>query len=109
MFIKNLTEESFDENSHHGTAYTMACLMEAKCGISEYLKKADQLLEVELIPISEKYNELNQILTKCHEIFPMGPGEMLEEKCNKVAELLKKAKKIEVEALDKLEKALEVL
>jgi hypothetical protein len=109
VFIKNLTEESFDENSHHGTAYTMACLMEAKWGISEYLKTIDHLLDVDLIPISEKYNKLNQILTKCHEIFPMGPGEMLEEKCNTVAELLKEAKKIELKALKEIGKVLESL
>ena len=109
VLINNLTEETFDENSQHGTAYTMACLMEAKWGVSEYLKKVDPVIEEDLIPISEKYIELNHILTKCHEIFPMGPGEMLEKKCNTVAELLMNAKKIEVEALKELGKALESL
>jgi hypothetical protein len=39
----------------------------------------------------------------------MGPGEMLKGKYVKVADLLWGAKKVEVEALDGLKKALDVL
>lgn len=109
VLIKNLTEEPFDENSHHGTAYTMACLMEAKWAISAYLKKVDPIIETDLVQISENYATLEKILTKCHETFPIGPGEMLEEKCNDVAELLKEAKKNEEKALQELGKILEAL
>ena len=38
----------------------------------------------------------------------MGPGEMLKRKCVKVAGLLREAKKVEVEALEGLKKALDV-
>ena len=101
-FIKNLTEEPFDAASYHGTAYTMVCLMEAKWAISEYLKKVDPLIESDLTPASEKYGELNQELNKCHEEFPMGPGEMLKEKCVKVAGHLGEAKELETIALELL-------
>ena len=73
------------------------------------MKKADPLIEEDLIPVSEKYEKVHQLLTKCHETFPMGPGEMLEEKCNQVAELLKEAKKNEEKALQELGKILEAL
>jgi hypothetical protein len=109
ILVKNFTEESFDENSHHGAAYTLACLMESKWGISEYLKKVDPLLEVNLISVSDKYSELHKVLQKCHEVFPMGPGEMLEENCVKVAGWIKEAKKIEVDALEGIKKALKTL
>ncbi len=109
VLVKNLTEESFDENSHHGTAYTFACLMESKEAVSEYLKKVDDLFDVDLGSIAEKYDALHKVLQKCHELFPMGPGEMGEEKCDKAAELLKDAKKYEVEALEDLKEALDAI
>jgi len=102
VLVKNLTEETFDENSHHGTAYTMACLMEAKWGVSEYLKKVNRTIEENLIPASEKYDELHQVLNKCHEVFPLGPGEMTKKKCTKVANLLGEAKELETTALELL-------
>jgi len=80
--------------------------MEAKWAVSEYLKQVNPLFEHDLTAASEKYAELNQVLQKCHEIFPMGPGEMLDEKCIKVAGLLMNAKKLEVEALKGVKKAL---
>ena len=55
VLVKNLTEESFDENSYHGTAYTMACLMEAKGAIAEYLRKVDPIIEPRLVDIAETY------------------------------------------------------
>ena len=109
VFIKNLTDEEFDGGSYHGTAYTLACLMEAKWGISEYLKMKDPLVEPDLLPISEKYSELHTVLKKCTEEFPFGQGEMAPEKCDKVSGLLKEAQKIETEALEGLKKALEAL
>ncbi|MFA9495932.1 MAG: hypothetical protein ACERKS_08435 [Candidatus Bathyarchaeota archaeon] len=48
-------------------------------------------------------------MERAHEEIPMGPGEMLKGKCVKVAGLLREAKKIEVEALEGLKKALDVL
>ncbi len=56
-------------------------------GVSEYLKQANTLLKVNLAPIATKYGELYQILNKCHEIFPLGPGEMAEEECNKTVDM----------------------
>ena len=109
VFAKNLTEEPFDDASYHGTAYTMACLMEAKGAIAEYLRKVDPLLEGDLITVSEKFGELHQVLNKCHETFPMGPGEMLEEKCVKVAGLLDDAKNLEIGALELLGKIIGAL
>ena len=108
VLIKNLTEEPFDENSHHGTAYTMACLMEAKWGVSEYLKKVDMLIEGDLVSVSEKYGELHQVLNKCHEAFPLGPGEMTEKKCTRVADLLGEAKELETTALELLGNVIDV-
>ena len=109
VFVKNLTEGSFDGESYHGTAYTMACLMEAKWAIAEYLRKVDHLIDPSLAEVADKYGALHKILQSCHEEFPMGPGEMQEEKCVKVAGLLKEAKKVEVEALEDLKKALDSL
>ena len=109
VLAKNLTEESFDENSYHGTAYTMACLMEAKGAIAEYLRKVDPIIESRLVDIADKYEALHKILQRCHVEIPMGPGEMLKGKCVKVAGLLREAKKVEVEALEGLKKALDVL
>ncbi|MBD3173040.1 ArsR family transcriptional regulator [Candidatus Bathyarchaeota archaeon] len=105
----NLKGEEFDENSHHGTGYTLACLMEAKWGLSEYLKKADTLLDVDLSDITSRYNELYLLLKKCHEEFPLGPGEMPPYKCEKVAGLLREGKKIESEALERIKEALTML
>ena len=42
---KNLTEEEMDENSYHGTTYTMACLTEVKSAVSEYLIQNDSNVE----------------------------------------------------------------
>ena len=106
---KNLTMEPFDENSHHGTAYTMACLMEAKLGVSEYLKKVNPLLDADLLSTAKKYHELNQILQRCHEAFPLGPGEMQKKKCDKVADWLGEAKEIEVEALTGVKEIIDAL
>jgi len=106
VFVKNLTEESFDDESYHGTAYTMACLMEAKWAVAEYLRKVDIIIEPSLIDVADKYDALHKILQRCHEEFPMGSGEMLEEKCVKVAGLLKDAKRLEVEALEGVKKVL---
>ena len=109
LLAKNLTEETLDENSHHGTGYTLACLMEGKYCVSEYLKQADQLLDIPLAPIATKYGEIYQILNKCHEIFPLGPGEMLKQDRIKTAEHLRDAKKIEVDALEDLKLVLETI
>ena len=109
VLAKNLTEESFDENSYHGTAYTMACLMEAKGAIAEYMRKVDPIIKPRLVDIADKYDALHKILQGCHEEIPMGPGEMHKGKCVKVAGLLMEAKKVEVEALEGLKKALDVL
>lgn len=110
VLAKNLTaEEDHDENSHHGTAYTLACLMESKWGVSEYLKKVDPILEPTLQQASETYNMLHVTLKKCHELFPMGPGDMAEDKCKKVADWLIESKKIELLALEGVKKALEIL
>ena len=109
VLAKNLTEESFDENSNQGTAYTMAYLMEAKGAIAEYLRKVDPIIEPRLVDIADKYDTLHKILQRCHEEIPMGPGEILKGKCVKAVGLLREAKKIEVEALEGLKKALDVL
>lgn len=109
VFIKNLTEEKFDDNSYHGTAYTLACLMESKWAIAEYLKQVDSVVEPDLSKVYSKYNSLYLVLKECSEVFPMGPGKMGPEKCNKVAELLKDAKKKEVGALEGLKNALNSL
>lgn len=107
VFFKNLTEESFDGDSYHGTAYSMACLMEAKWAIAGYLRKVDPIVGPNLIDIANKYEALHKIIQQCHEEFPMGPGEMLDEKCVVVAGLLREAKKVEVEALEDLKKVLD--
>lgn len=107
--IKNLTKEPFDENSHHGTGYTLACLMEAKWGIAEYLAKADELLRQNLRPMSEKYMNLHKLLNECHVLFPLGPGEMTPADCEKTAEILAESKKIEVDALEDLRAVLNTL
>jgi len=109
VYVKNLTEESFDGWSYHGTAYTMACLMEAKWAISEYLRKVDPDIEPSLADVADKYDALHKILQRCNEKFPMGPGEMQTESCVNVAGLLREAKKVEVEALEGLKKALDGL
>ena len=100
MIAKNLTEESFDEASYHGTAYTMACLMESKWAIVEYLKMVDAVVDPSLLDVADKYEALHKILQKCHEEFPIGPGKMLQAKRVKVAGLLREAKKVELEALE---------
>lgn len=104
---KNLTEETLEENSHHGTGYTLACLMEGKCCVADYLKQIDPLFDADLTTISDKYNEVYQILNKCHEIFPLGPGEMPEKPRRETAEYLRQAKKIEIDALEDLRIVLE--
>ncbi len=109
VFVKNLTEEPFDDASYHGTAYTMGCLTEAKGAIAEYLGKVDAVVDPSLSDVADKYEALHKILQQCHEEFPMGPGEMLQEKCVKVAGLLIEAKKVELEALEGLKKALDGL
>ena len=106
VFAKNLTEELFDDASYHGTAYTMACLMEAKGAIAGYLRKVDPIIEPSLVDMANKYNALHQILQQCHEEFPMGPGEMLHDKCVRVADLLREAKKVELEALEGVKQAI---
>jgi len=106
---KNLTDEPLDENSHHGTGYTLACLMEGKWAISEYLKQANQLIDANLVDISTKYNEVYQIINKCHEIFPLGPGEMPEKQRHETAKYLRQAKRIEVDALEDLRRVLEAI
>lgn len=109
VLVKNLTDEPLDENSHHGTGYTLACLMEGKWAVSEYLKQINPLLNANLTQISEKYNTVYQILDKCHEIFPLGPGMMPEEERRKTAEHLLQAKRIEVDALEDLRRVLEAI
>jgi hypothetical protein len=108
VFAKNLTEEPFDDASYHGTAYTMACLMEAKWAIAVYLRKVDPVVDSSLTDVAGRYEALHRILQQCHVEFPMGPGEMKEEKCVKAAGLLREAKTVEVEALECLYKAIEV-
>ncbi|MCW4014554.1 MAG: hypothetical protein NWF07_16410, partial [Candidatus Bathyarchaeota archaeon] len=109
MLAKNLTEEPLDENSHHGTGYTIACIMEGKCCVAEYLKQINPILSPDLTGISEKYNTVYQILNKCHEIFPLGPGKMPEKDRIETAEYLLQAKEIEVDALEDLRMALEAI
>jgi len=109
VLANNLTEEPLDENSHHGTGYTLACLMEGKHCVKEYLKKINPLINVELVGISEKYSTVYQILNKCHEIFPLGPGEMPEKNRIETADYLRQAKKIEVDALEDLQIVLEAI
>ena len=109
VLAKNLTEEPLEENSHHGTGYTLACIMEGKWAVSEYLKQINPLLDQDLAGISEKYNTVYQLLNKCHEIFPLGPGEMPENQRIKTAEYLRQVKKIEVDALEDLRMVLEAI
>ena len=109
LIAKNLTEELFDDASYHGTAYTMACLMESKGAIAEYLKNVDAVVDPSLSDVADKYEALHKILQKCHEEFPIGPGEMLQAKIVKLAGLLREAKKVELEALEGLKKALDDL
>ena len=52
---------------------------------------------------------LNRVLQKCHEVFPMGSGEMLRESCVKVAGWIMEAKRLEAEALEGEKQALESL
>jgi hypothetical protein len=92
VLVKNLTEEEMDENSYHGTAYIMACLTEAKSAVLEYLIQNDSNVEPSLADAADLYGELSSVLRKCPMEFPMGTGEMLTEKCEKVAYGLLKQK-----------------
>jgi hypothetical protein len=109
VLAKNLTEEPLEENSRHGTGYTIACIMEGKCCVADYLKQINPLFNSDLSGISEKYNEVYQILNKCHEIFPLGPGEMPEKARIQTAEYLRQAKRIEIDALEDLRVVLEAI
>ena len=106
VLIKNITQEEFDANSYHGTAYTIACLMEAKTAVSEYLRQNDPIVEPVLEEAANLYGKLSKVLNQCHMEFPMVPGKMGKEKCEKVASLLVEAKALELEALTSVNQAL---
>lgn len=106
VLVKNLTEEETDENSYHGTAYTLACLMEAKKAVAEYLKENNPLVKPDLGSAASLYGELAEVLNRCHEEFPMGPGEMITEKSEKAANWLVEAKNLELAALTELNQIL---
>ena len=109
VLAKNLTMEPLDENSHHGTGYTIACLMEGKNCVGEYLKHINPIIDQDLSTISKKYHEVYQILTKCHKIFSLGPGEMPEKQRIETADYLRQAKRIEIDALEDLRVVLEAI
>jgi hypothetical protein len=104
--VSNLTGETFDANSYHGTAYTIACLTEAKTAVSDYLKQNDPIVEPVLMDAANLYGKLSKVLNECHMEFPMGPGEMGKEKCEKVSNLLVEAKALEIAALTSINQAL---
>lgn len=106
VLVKNLTEEEKDENSYHGTAYTFACLTEAKKAVAEYLRQNDSIVKHDLMSVADHYADLSIVLEKCHKEFPMGPGEMLDEKCVETGRLLIEAKNHELDALNELNKIL---
>ncbi|MBD3206988.1 helix-turn-helix domain-containing protein [Candidatus Bathyarchaeota archaeon] len=70
VLTNNLTDEPHDENSYHGFSYTIACLHESKWGVVEYLKRADQILEIELGYTIEHYSQVQRLVGECNEIFP---------------------------------------
>ena len=104
VLVNNLTNEKMDENSYHGTAYTFSCLTEAKKAVSEYLMQSDQFVKLDLTVVANLYSDLAEVLEKCRQEFPMGPGEMVKEKCEKAASWLVEAKKLELDALTELVK-----
>jgi len=110
VLVANLTEESHDENSYHGYAYTVACLQESKGAVTGYLRRVDNVLEPDLSGVAERYARVHGLTRECHEMFPYAfRGELDGVRCGRTAELLAEAKKAETEALDGLGRALDRL
>jgi DNA-binding HxlR family transcriptional regulator len=103
VLVKNLMEEPHDENSYHGFSYTIACLQESKWGISEYLKRLENTLEVDLRPVIEPYERVFDLIKECQKLSPFAmKGKLDPEVCQNSTNLLKSGKEYEAQALKSL-------
>jgi len=103
ILATNLVDEPHNENSYHGYSYTIACLQESKWAVSEYLKRLDGVLEIDLKPVINGYVRTYELVKECLKITPFAMrGKLNPEICQKSSKLLINSKEYETEALNSL-------
>lgn len=113
-WVNALETVPLNQHSYHGNSYVAACLWESREMATEFLsrlvKKCSGQLSEHLMEASKGYAEAARQLKQFTEIFPFSmEGDMSLEKRRKGAEILKKVKFIEGEAIEYLRNALDEL
>ncbi len=101
-----------EKQNYHGNSYVGACVAEGRAISSEFLRRIAERfkgqLSEHLLEASENYGKEAKIMDEFTKIFPFKfEGDMKLEQRKHGAEMLRKAKLIEEEALKNLKKAVE--
>lgn len=108
--LENLPEE---KQNYHGNSYVAACVHEGRMISGEYLERLSEKHFVKhsehLLAAAECYTKGAKLMEEFTRIFPFKfQGEMKIKDRKKAAELLRKVKPIEEEAIRHMKKALEM-
>jgi DNA-binding transcriptional ArsR family regulator len=108
----DVLENRPEKKHYHGNSYAAACFHEARAMASEFLRRLagrqKGVRSGHLLEASASYGEVEKLLSKYTEIFPFKmQGEMNMEDRIKAANILRKVKIIEEQAIRHLENTLE--